>query len=62
MLVIFYVDVIYLSKFQFTTNLSHPCWQNSFFEMKNFKLITWYLNMAHIMSNDMVQYTFNFHK
>jgi hypothetical protein len=30
--------------------------------MENFKLVTWYLNMIHIMWNDMVQYTFNFHK
>jgi hypothetical protein len=30
--------------------------------MKMFKLITWYPNMVHIMWNDMVQYTFNFHK
>jgi len=30
--------------------------------MKNFKLVTWYLNMVQIMWIDMVQYTFNFHK
>jgi len=30
--------------------------------MKIFKLVTWFLNMIHIMWNDMVQYTFNFHK
>jgi hypothetical protein len=32
--------------------------KNSFFEMKIFKLVTWYPNMVHIMSNGMVQYTF----
>jgi hypothetical protein len=32
------------------------------FEMKIFKLITWYPNMLQIMWNDMVQYTFNFYK
>jgi hypothetical protein len=63
MFFIFYVDVIVLSKFQFTTDLSHFCWKNSFFEMKIYKLIiTWYPNMVHIMWNDMVQYIFNFHK
>jgi hypothetical protein len=61
MLVILYVDVIFLSKFQFTTHLSHLCSKNSFFEMKIYKLATWYPNMVHIMWNDMVQYTFNFH-
>jgi hypothetical protein len=30
--------------------------------MKFFKLVTWYLNMVHIMWNDVGQYTFNFHK
>ncbi len=30
--------------------------------MKNFKLVTWYSNMVQTMWNDMVQYTFNFHK
>jgi len=30
--------------------------------MKIFKLVTWYPNMVQIMWNDMVQYTFNFHK
>jgi hypothetical protein len=30
--------------------------------MKNLKLFTWYPSMVHIMSNGMVQYTFNFHK
>jgi len=36
--------------------------KKSFIEMKNFKLVTWYLNMVHIMWNDIIQYTFNFHK
>jgi hypothetical protein len=27
-----------------------------------FKLVTWYPNVVHIIWNDMVQYTFNFHK
>jgi hypothetical protein len=30
--------------------------------MKNFKLITWCANMVKTIWNDMVQYTFNFHK
>jgi Na+-transporting NADH:ubiquinone oxidoreductase subunit NqrB len=30
--------------------------------MKILKLITWYPNMVQTMWNDMVQYTFNFHK
>ncbi len=51
----------YLSKFQFTTHLLHLCWKKSVFEMK-FKLVTSYPNMDNIMSNDMVQYNFNFHK
>jgi hypothetical protein len=42
----------YLSKLQFTTHLSHPCLKNSFLKMKNFKLVTWYPNMVHIMWND----------
>jgi hypothetical protein len=62
MLVTFFVDVITCQNF----NLSHiSCIlvkKNSFFEMKIFKLITWYPSMVHIMWNDMVQYTFNFHK
>jgi len=57
-----YYECDYLSKFQFTTHLSHFCWKNSFFDMKIFKLITWYPNMAQTMWNDMVKYTFNFHK
>jgi hypothetical protein len=52
----------FLSKFQFTTHLLHLCSKISFFDMKIYKLITWYPNMVHIMWNDMVQYTFNFHK
>jgi hypothetical protein len=36
--------------------------KNSFFEMKNFKLVTWYLNMVRIVWNVIIQYTFNFHK
>ncbi len=36
--------------------------KKSFFEMKILKLITWYKNMVQTMWNDMVQYTFNFHK
>jgi nicotinic acid mononucleotide adenylyltransferase len=49
MLVIFYVDVIFCQNF----NLPH-IYHISIFEMKIYKLITWYPNM--------VQYTFNFHK
>jgi hypothetical protein len=30
--------------------------------MKILKLVTWYPSIVHIMSNDMDQYTFNFHK
>jgi len=30
--------------------------------MKIFKLVIWYPNMVQTMWNDMVQYTFNFHK
>jgi hypothetical protein len=52
----------YVSKFQFSTNLLHLCWKNSFLEMKILKLITWYPNMVQTIWNDMVQYTFNFHK
>jgi hypothetical protein len=48
MLVIFYVDMITFQIF----NLPHIyrifATKNSFFEMKNFKLVTWYLNMFHI--------------
>jgi hypothetical protein len=62
MLVIFYVDMITFQIF----NLPHIyrifATKNSFFEMKNFKLVTWYLNMFHITWNDMRQYTFNFHR
>jgi hypothetical protein len=46
----------FLTIFQFNTHLSHLCYKNPFFEMKNFKLITWYPNITHIMWNDMVQY------
>ncbi len=62
MLVIFHVNVITLSIFQFTTHLSHLCWENSFFDMKIFKLITWYPNMVQNMWNDMVQYNLTFIK
>jgi hypothetical protein len=61
MLVIFYVDVISCQNFKLL-HLLHFCSKNSFLEMKIYKLITWYPNMVHIMWNDMVQYTFNFHK
>jgi len=61
-LVIFYVDVISCQNY----NLPHIyrifVEKNSIFEMKIFKLVPWYPNMVHIMWNDMVQYTFNFHK
>jgi hypothetical protein len=30
--------------------------------MRIFKLVIWYPNMVQIISNDLVQYTFNFHK
>jgi hypothetical protein len=57
MFVIFHVNVITCQFF----NLSHICCifarKNSIFEMKIFKLITWYPNMVL-----MVEYTFNFHK
>jgi hypothetical protein len=49
MLVIFYVDMISCQNFKYTTHLSHLCSKNSFFEMKIYKLVTWYLNMVHIM-------------
>ncbi len=49
MLVIFYMDVIFCQIF----NLPHIYYifarKNYFFEIKNFKLITWYPNMVHIM-------------
>jgi len=49
MLVIFYVDVISCQNF----NLSHIyhifAKKNSFFEIKIFKLITWYPNMINNM-------------
>jgi hypothetical protein len=38
----------FLLNFQFTTHLLHFCSKNSFFEMKIYKLITWYPNMVHI--------------
>jgi len=44
MLVIFYVDVIVCQNF----NLPH-IYRISFFEMKIYKLVTWYPNMVHIM-------------
>jgi hypothetical protein len=62
MFVIFYVDVIFCQNFKYITHLSHLCSKNSFFEMKIYKLFTWYPNMVHIMWNDMIQYTFNFYK
>ncbi len=62
MLVVFYVDVIFFQNF----NLPHIycifALKAHFFKMKIYKLVTWYPNMIHIMWNDMVQYTFNFHK
>jgi hypothetical protein len=62
MIVILYVDVI----FHQNLNLPHIYCifvkKISFFEMKIYKLITWYPNMVHIMWNDMIQYTFKFHK
>jgi hypothetical protein len=62
MLVIFHVNVITCQNF----NLPHIYHvfveKNSCFEMKIFKLVTWYPNMVQNMWNDMVQYTFNFHK
>jgi hypothetical protein len=49
MLVIFYVDVISCQNF----NLPHIyrifVQKNSFFEMKIYKLVTWYPNVVHIM-------------
>jgi len=51
MFVIFHVNVIVLSNFQFPTYLSHFCFKNPFFEMKIFKLITWYPNMVHMVQN-----------
>jgi hypothetical protein len=62
MLVIFHMNVTICQTF----NLPHIyhifAKKNSFFEMKIFKLIIWYPNMVQTMWNDMVQYTFNFHK
>jgi len=62
MLVIFYVDVIFVKFSIYHTQLSHLWWRNENFEMKIYKLVTRYPNMANIMWNDIVQYTFNFHK
>jgi hypothetical protein len=45
----------------FNTNAIENHWKNSLFEMIFKKLVTWY-NMFQTMWNDMVQYTFNFHK
>jgi hypothetical protein len=59
MLVIFHVNVIICQNF----NL--PCIYCIFAKkliFKIFKLVTWYPNMIQTMWNDMVQYTFNFHK
>jgi hypothetical protein len=55
MFVIFHVNVFVLSNFQITKHLLHFFWKKSFFEMKIFKLVTWYPNMVH-----MVQIYFNF--
>ncbi len=52
----------YLLDFQFTTHLSYLCWKNSFFEMKIFKLVTWYPNMVQIIWNDMVNISSTFIK
>jgi hypothetical protein len=62
MFVIFYVDMIICQNFNLPHIYRILVGKKSFFEMKNFKLVTWYPSMVHIMSNDMVQYTFNFHK
>jgi hypothetical protein len=51
----------YLSNFQFTTFITSLL-KNSFFDMKIFKLVAWFLNMVQPLWNDMVQYTVNFHK
>ncbi len=48
MLVIFHVDVISCQNFKYTIHLSHFCSKSSFFEMKIYKLVTWYPNMVHI--------------
>jgi hypothetical protein len=62
MFVIFYVDMIICQIFNLPHIYRILAKKKSFFEMKNFKLVTCYPSMVHIMSNDMVQYTFNFHK
>ncbi len=54
MLVIFDVNVITYQNFNLSNIYCIFVDKNSFFEMNNFKLITWYPNV--------VQYTFNFHK
>jgi hypothetical protein len=61
MLVIFHVNIITYQNFNLPQNYCIFARKKSFFEMKNFKLITWYPNKVQIMWNDMVQYTFNFH-
>jgi hypothetical protein len=62
MLVIFHVNVIICQIF----NLPHIYCifveKTHFLLIIFFKLVTWYTNMVLIMWNDMVQYTFNFHK
>jgi hypothetical protein len=52
-----------LTKFSiYHTFITSSCRKNSFFEVKKFKLITWYPNMVQIMWNGMIQYSFNFQK
>jgi len=49
MLVIFHVNVIIYQNFNLPHIYHIKLLKNSFFEMKKFKLITWYPNMVQIM-------------
>jgi hypothetical protein len=62
MFVIFHVNMITCQNFNLLHIYCIFIKNNSFFETKIFKLITWYPNMVQTMWNDMVQYAFNFHK
>jgi len=62
MFVIFHVNVITCQIFNLLHIYDIFVKKNSFFEMKNFKLITWYPNGIQIMWNGMVHYIFSFHK
>jgi hypothetical protein len=49
MLVIFHVNIITYQNFNLPQNYCIFARKKSFFEMKNFKLITWYPNKVQIM-------------